>query len=95
MTVVVLLVATTAAAIAVWRGTSAALTLDTVAIEREVARVLTQQRGEVTAVDCPDGVRLEAGAVMTCTTSSADRPSGTVLVRQDNDQGDVTWRVGP
>jgi hypothetical protein len=93
--VIALVVATTAAAIAVWRGSSAALTLDTNAIEREVGRVLTQQRGEVTTVDCPDGVRLEAGAVMTCTTTSAAGSSGTVLVRQDNDQGDVTWRVDP
>ena len=62
--VVALVVATTAAAIAVWQGSSAAVTLDTVAIEREVGRVLTQQRGEVTTVDCPDGVRLEAGSVM-------------------------------
>jgi hypothetical protein len=92
--VIALVAATTAAAVAVWRGSSAAVRLDTAAIEREIARVLTQQRGEPTTVDCPDDVRLEAGAVMTCTSSTADGSTGTVLVRQDNDQGDVTWRVG-
>jgi hypothetical protein len=92
--VAVLVLATTAAAITVWRGAEAAVRLDTLAIEREISRVLTQQRGEPVEVDCPDVVRLETGAVMTCTTRTADGATGTALVRQDNDQGDVTWRVG-
>ncbi len=91
--VVVLVLATGAAALAVWGGTRAAVRLDTAVVEREVARVLTQQQGVPVTVECPDDVLLEEGAVMSCRTSTADGSVGTVVVRQDNAEGDVTWRL--
>ena len=67
--------------------------LDTAAVERQVAQELSVQTGQTTTVQCPDSVALEAGATFTCSAGTTDGRNGKVEVTQDDDEGNVTWRL--
>lgn len=67
--------------------------LDTDAIAAQIADSLSAQAGQQVSVSCPGSVSLEAGATFTCMATEADGSSQTVVVTQDDDQGNVTWSL--
>jgi hypothetical protein len=67
--------------------------LDTTAVERRIAQSLSDQTGSTMQVDCPSDVSLERGANFRCVATASDRTTALVDVHQDDDQGNVTWRI--
>ena len=69
-------------------------TLDTAAIETDISGRLSEEAGGVVTVLCPDSVSLSAGTTFTCDATGDDGSHVTIVVRQVDDQGNVTWKVG-
>jgi hypothetical protein len=67
--------------------------LDMATVESEIAARLADRTGLSTTVDCPDSVAIEAGTTFTCTATSADGSTATVVVHQDDDQGNLTFGI--
>jgi Domain of unknown function (DUF4333)/Protein of unknown function (DUF2510) len=67
--------------------------LDTAAIERQIAHDLTAQTRSNVTVSCPDSIPLATGSTFTCTATSSDGSSTSVLVVQNDDQGNVSWSI--
>ena len=67
--------------------------LDMATVENEIATRLADRTGVSTTVDCPDSVAIEAGSTFTCTATSADGSTATVVVHQDDDQGNLTFGI--
>lgn len=89
LVVVLLATAVGAAAVLLQSGSR----LDTTAVADEIASVLSRRIGGPTTVSCPDSVSLQAGATFTCTATAPDGSQATVVVRQVDDQGNVTWEL--
>lgn len=69
-------------------------TLDTDSLAQQILTGIEDQAGvDITSVECPDDVPVEAGATFECSVTAADGTSGTVTVTQSDDQGNVTWEV--
>jgi hypothetical protein len=92
MLVVLLAVAVVAVA-ALLSAVSNRTQLDTGAVEQKIAEKLSAQTGQTTTVSCPDSVEISAGDTFTCDVTTGDGTTGTVEVTQDDDQGNVTFRV--
>jgi hypothetical protein len=90
---VVLLGIALAAVLALLNSVSSRTRLDTAAIEQQVAESLSQSSGLTTTVVCPDDVTLERGATFECTATTDTGLTARIQVTQDDDQGNVTWRV--
>lgn len=89
---VVVLVAGVGAALLLSR-TAGRSQLDMATVESEIAARLADRTGLSTTVDCPDEVAIEAGTTFTCTATSADGSTATVVVHQDDDQGNLTFGI--
>lgn len=92
LAVVVLVVVGVGAAVLLSRAASRSQ-LDMATVESEIATQLSGRTGLGTTVDCPDSVAIEAGTSFTCTATSADGSTATVVVHQDDDQGNLTFGI--
>lgn len=68
-------------------------TLDTASIEADIAARLSAEAGGSVTVICPDSVVVSSGSTFDCDATGDDGTHVTVVVRQTDDQGNVTWRV--
>ena len=68
-------------------------TLDTAAIETDISGRLSEEAGGAVTVLCPDSVALSADSTFTCDATGDDGSHVTIVVRQVDDQGNVTWKV--
>ncbi len=66
--------------------------LDVAAVEHQIAVSLAERSDAVTSVVCPDSVEIAAGTAFQCVATD-DSGDTTIEVHQDDDQGNVTWRV--
>jgi hypothetical protein len=92
LALVVVLVAGVAAALLLSRAAGRSQ-LDMATVEGEIAARIADRTGISTTVDCPDEVAIEAGTTFTCTATSADGSTATVVVHQDDDQGNLTFGI--
>lgn len=66
-------------------------TIDAEKGERFIREVVTEQvAARVRTVSCPDDVETKKGATFTCSVTGMDGSRGDVLVRQRDDDGNVT-----
>jgi hypothetical protein len=68
-------------------------TLDTAAIETDIAGRLSEEAGGAVTVTCPGSVALTSGSTFDCDATGDDGSHVTVVVTQTDDQGNVTWRI--
>lgn len=88
------IIAIAGAAIAILLAAARTSTLDTAAIETDIAGRLSEEAGGAVTVVCPGSVTLSAGSTFSCDATGEDGSHVTVVVRQSDDQGNVTWRIG-
>ena len=67
--------------------------LDMAAVEGDIAAHLTRDTGVSTEVHCPGSVAIEAGSAFVCSATSPDGSTATIVVHQDDDQGNLTFGV--
>jgi hypothetical protein len=68
--------------------------LDTDKAEKEIRKGISDQTGvEISRVRCPDDVEAEKGSTFNCVAVAESGQRATVRVRQQDDEGSVTWRV--
>ena len=67
-------------------------TLDKSGLETQLATALSSS-GPALTVDCPDGVKAEAGATFQCTAKDPSGSTVSINVTQTDDKGNVTWTV--
>lgn len=72
-------------------GSGSSTILDTEKVERAIEQSIAQQRHIKATVSCPAGTHQKKGLTFTCTATFA-RGSAPFLVRQTDDNGDVTYR---
>ena len=70
-------------------------TLDTGKLEQTIREGAGDGTIEVTSVDCPDDVEVASGTTFECRLLASDGTSAKVVVRQTDDDGNVTWRIVP
>jgi hypothetical protein len=80
-----------AVAIAVALSLASRGKLDMGAVEREIAAQIGTSSGLHTTVSCPGSVDIAAGTTFTCEATTDDGVRSTVTVRQDDDQGNLTF----
>ena len=69
-------------------------TLDANQIEEEITPQVEEQTGtRDVAIDCPDDVEAEEGGKFECDLSAQGGIEAKVEVTQDDDEGNVRWRV--
>jgi hypothetical protein len=61
--------------------------------EMEIAEGIKTQTGMDVTVKCPADVEATAGGQFACTATTADGKSGTVMVLQKDDQGNISWEL--
>lgn len=72
---------------------SADRTLDVASLESTLQQQLEARQSQtVAAVDCPDEIKVEAQTRFRC-TATGDGTTWTLQVTQDDDEGNVTWKV--
>ena len=68
--------------------------LDVDRLETTLTEGLKEQTGVVIeSVECPNEVQMEAGNEFECTATDDQGNTGTVIVTQDDDEGNITWRL--
>ncbi|HVS62648.1 MAG TPA: DUF4333 domain-containing protein [Thermoanaerobaculia bacterium] len=68
--------------------------LDMDRLSEIVSHGITEQMGlEVTSVECPEGVMIEAGNTFECTAQAEGGGVLQVEIEQEDDEGNVTWKV--
>jgi hypothetical protein len=68
--------------------------LDTAGLETTLKDQIEEQtHSTITAVDCPDNIKVESGGTFECTATEESGATFTLEVVQTDDQGRVTWRV--
>jgi outer membrane murein-binding lipoprotein Lpp len=83
-----------AAAVGALGLTGCSATVDTDALEGQIAQELEAQAGvRPSSVQCPDDVAPEAGATFECTATAEDGSTATITVTQQDDQGNLSWEV--
>lgn len=68
-------------------------TIDAASLETQVQDGLAEQVGGTWTVDCPDSMEIQAGLTAECLATKDDGQTLNVNVTQDDDQGNVTWKV--
>ena len=68
-------------------------TVNTQKAEDEISKGIEQQTGVAVTVSCPSDVPAEAGGQFACTATAADGKTGTVMVLQKDDQGNISWEL--
>ncbi len=70
--------------------------LDTAKLETELkTQIAAQTDVPIGSADCPDDVAIEQGNTFNCTVTTADGTPLTVIVTQDDDEGNVSWELEP
>jgi len=68
--------------------------LDVDRLETTLTEGLEEQTGVVIeSVECPNEVAMEAGNEVECTATDDQGNTGTIIVTQDDDEGNITWRL--
>jgi uncharacterized protein DUF4333 len=68
--------------------------LDIDRLETTLTEGLEEQTGVVIeSVECPDEVVMEVGNEFECTATDDQGNTGTIVVTQDDDEGNITWRL--
>ena len=68
--------------------------LDVDRLETTLTDGLEEQTGVVIeSVECPNEVPMEAGNEFECTATDDQGNTGTIIVTQDDDEGNITWRL--
>ena len=68
-------------------------TLDVASLESTLQQQLEERQPQpVDSVDCPDEIKVEAQATFQCTATGGGT-TWTLQVRQDDDEGHVTWKI--
>lgn len=68
-------------------------TLDVAGLESTLKSQLEERESQtITSVDCPDEINVEQGATVECTATGNDT-TWTIQVVQQDDQGNVTWKI--
>ena len=66
--------------------------IDTGRVEREIAEEIERQtRVDVDSVDCPEDIETRKGDTFECTADGEDGGRAPVVVRQLDDEGNVTF----
>jgi uncharacterized protein DUF4333 len=70
--------------------------LNTTKAESAIAQGITQQTGaQGVTVDCPNEVKIQAGAQFYCQAKAADGRQAPVRVTQKDDKGNIDWKLNP
>lgn len=70
--------------------------IDVDRLETTLTDGLTEQTGAaIESVECPDEIAMEAGDEFECTATDDQGNTGVVTVTQDDDQGNITWKLKP
>jgi Domain of unknown function (DUF4333) len=72
---------------------SCARSLDTQGLEQTLQDELSRRLGIQASVACPDDVEVQAGGTFTCTATSSGGVVTQLQVTQDDEQGNVSWKV--
>jgi hypothetical protein len=68
-------------------------TLDTPGLEDQV-KTRIEKLGETgMTVECPDDIKVKAGATFECTATGPSGTTATIEVTQTDDQGHLTWKI--
>jgi hypothetical protein len=68
-------------------------TLDVESLESTLQQQLQERQVQmVDSVACPDEIKVEAKATFQC-TATGDETTWTLQVRQNDDDGNVTWKI--
>ena len=84
-------VALTAAGVLLLTGCSSSI--DVASLETTVQDGLAEQVGGTWTVECPDSMEVQAGLSTNCMATRDDGQTLDVAITQDDDQGNVTWKV--
>jgi hypothetical protein len=69
-------------------------TLDTPGLEDKVKAEIEEKLGETgMTVECPDDIKVKAGATFECTATGPSGTTATIEVTQTDDQGHLTWKI--
>lgn len=68
-------------------------TLDTSQLETDLQKQLQDQVGQSLTVTCPDNQPVKTGASFECTAKAESGPTFTVTVTQQDDAGNVKWKI--
>lgn len=70
--------------------------IDVERLESTLTDGLTEQTGAVIqSVECPEEIAMETGNEFECTATDDQGNTGVVTVTQDDDQGNITWKLEP
>ncbi|MGH2381262.1 MAG: DUF4333 domain-containing protein [Candidatus Limnocylindria bacterium] len=70
--------------------------IDVERLESTLSDGLTQQTGAtIQSVECPEEIAMETGNEFECTATDDQGNTGIVTVTQDDDQGNITWKLEP
>lgn len=70
--------------------------IDVDRLETTLTDGLTEQFGAtIQSVECPDEIAMEAGDEFECTATDDQGNTGVVTVTQDDDEGNITWKLEP
>ena len=80
-------------AVAVTAGllTACSSSLDQADVQDKLQQGLTEQLGGDFTVTCPSDIPLAAESTFTCQTTGADGSTGTIVVTQNDDAGNISW----
>jgi Domain of unknown function (DUF4333) len=68
--------------------------LDSEGLEATLKEQLTQETGStITAVDCPDEIKVETGGTFECTVTEESGTTFTLSLTQTNDKGNVNYTI--
>lgn len=69
-------------------------TLDTSNLQSTLqSKLQTELNAQDLTVHCPGSVKVKSGATFNCTAIDPQGQTFTILVTQNNDKGDVSWKL--
>ncbi|MBK9737950.1 MAG: DUF4333 domain-containing protein [Actinobacteria bacterium] len=88
------LIGTVLVAATLLAGCSSVSTLDTAKLQDGIVTGLADQLGGEWTVTCPADQKIGKGLTFNCeAVSKADGTTGTIVVTQTDDEGNVTWET--
>ncbi len=76
--------------------TACSATLNTQKLEDEIKKGIEEQTDtNVSSISCPQTVELEEGDTFECDVEASDGSKASVTVTQQDDEGNVTWKLNP
>ena len=67
--------------------------LDVDKAQTEIASGIQEQTGLAVTVSCPAEVPIQAGGTFGCDVTDASGGNGTVIVTQEDEEGNITWEL--